>query len=100
MFDCDQCDKSFTPHEMLMLHKKRHESMDVFVCDACEYKGNMQYNLDQHVRDAHGAGWLAPCGIKFTWKPQHSNHIKSCKACKVLTDSHKAKIEKITKLCK
>ena len=97
LFDCNKCDKSFTACEMLMLHKKMHESMDTFVCDDCEYNGNMQYNLDQHVRGAHGAGWLAPCGIQFPWKPQWSNHIKSCKACKVLTDSHKAKIEKIKK---
>ena len=100
LFDCEKCEKSFTAHEMLILHRKSHETTDKFVCDSCEFKGNTQYNLDQHVRGAHGPGWLAPCGMQFPWKPQHSNHIKSCEACKVSTDSHKAKIDKIKKLCK
>ena len=70
LFECNKCDRSFTAHEMLVLHRKSHETKDKFVCDMCEYKGNTQYNLEQHQRGTHGPRWVALCGMKFSWKTQ------------------------------
>ena len=45
LFDCDKCDKSFTAHEMLILHRKRHETMDTFVCDSREIHNTIWINM-------------------------------------------------------
>ena len=85
---------------MLVLHRKSHKTKDKFVCDMCEYKGNTQYNLEQHQRGAHGPRWVALCGVKFSWKTQISSHVKSCKPCQAANASQQQRMDKIRKLCK
>lgn len=52
---CDDCKVSFTMQKNLKAHQKRfHEPLLLrYVCQLCDQKCNVAYNLQQHYRAAH-----------------------------------------------
>ena len=37
--------------------------------------------LDQHTKGVHGEGFIAYCGVAYTWPWQQNDHQKDCKDC-------------------
>ena len=68
-----------------------------FDCNQCSLSTNIQANLQQHIRGAHGRGWVSPCGIKYSWLPKMFRHQKKCQKCKLIKQKKETGAKKLAK---
>ena len=92
---CDYpwCGKDYGTKRALQCHKKNvHDNPGKrFYCTDRLSKGKdctksypTQQQLEQHVREIHGPGFISYCGDRFTWPLDRHNHQKECMKCKHL----------------
>lgn len=64
IYQCLKCNKLFDDREVTFKHVKE-ECKPTFLCDKCNYKAYMQYDLDIHVKYVHTIRKCYDCGAQF-----------------------------------
>ena len=80
LYRCPTCPLTYTTKRAMDYHFKVHMGT-IFRCINCSFDTNTEANLRQHVRGAHGPGWVSPCGKRFSWPPKMFRHRKKCSGC-------------------
>ena len=59
-------------------------------CDQCDKTFNTIPNLKQHIKGAHGDGFISLCGANFDWSDTQNEHQKDCDDCMIIKELKEA----------
>ena len=78
LIPCTGCNKKFTSNRYMKEHAKCYIDPDKkYACTYCRRQCSSPANLGAHIKRAHGAGYMAPCGKHFDWPPKYHRHLNS-----------------------
>ena len=102
VFQCNQCDyRSGGPNAKIHMtnHMNRHLNEKNFQCDQCEFSGNTNMSLNQHLRRHKGPKYFCDeCDYKSTEsgnfrahkQVKHGSVLLSCEECDYSTKSRRS----------
>ncbi|OXU22101.1 hypothetical protein TSAR_010754 [Trichomalopsis sarcophagae] len=91
-FQCLKCNELFDDQEVTYKHAKE-ECKPTFLCDKCDYKAYMQYDLDVHVKYVHTFRKCQDCGVQFRDEYIFRLHLKEeAKKKKILNNQLENKV--------
>ena len=74
------CKQELSSKDALQQHIDTHTD-ERHPCEECDKTFNTIPNLKQHMKGAHGDGFIALCGVSFDWSDPRNEHQKDCDEC-------------------
>ena len=71
------CKQELSSKDALRQHIDTHTD-ERHPCEECDKTFNTILNLKQHMKGAHGDGFIALCGASFDWSNPRNEHQKDC----------------------